>query len=90
MLGVDPEAHDWWDVFCWARSSRAHEYLNVCVEQEDLEYMSVYVCVQWEALEHMSMKTFVLSMKLWSTWKDKLEVLGISPADFQVDVEHKL
>ena len=39
---------------CWARSSGAHEYLNVCVEREALEHMSVYVCVQQEALEHMS------------------------------------
>ena len=38
----------------------------------------------------MSMKTFVLIMKLWSTWKDKLEVLNISPGAFQVDVENGL
>ena len=36
------------------------------------------------------MKTFVLSTKLLSTWKDKLEVLGISPRSFQVDVNNKL
>ena len=28
--------------------------IDVCVEQEDLENMSVYICVEWEALEHMS------------------------------------
>ena len=38
----------------------------------------------------MSYETFVLSMKLWITWKDKLEVLGISPGAFHVDVDHKL
>ena len=32
---------------------------------------------------------FVLSVKLWNTWKDKLEVLGIIPEAFYVDVEHK-
>ena len=29
-------------------------------------------------------------MKLGSIWKDKLEVLGISPGAFQVDVDLKL
>ena len=24
VLGVEPEAHDWWDVLCWARSSGEH------------------------------------------------------------------
>ena len=39
----------------------------------------------------MSYETFVLSMNLWSIWKrQELEVLGISPGAFQVDVEHKL
>ena len=33
---------------------------------------------------------FVLSMKLWNTWKDNLEVLGISPEAFHVVVEHKI
>ena len=54
VLGVDLEAHDWWDVLCWARSSGAHEYLNVCVEREALEHISVCVCFEREALEHMS------------------------------------
>ena len=47
-------------------------------------------CVKQEALEHMSLDTFVLSMKLWNTWKDNLEVLGISFGAFHIDVEHKL
>ena len=54
VLGMDPKAHDRWDVLCWARRSWAHEYLNVCVERESLEDMSVYVCVEQEALKHMS------------------------------------
>ena len=54
VLGMDPKAHDWWDVLCWGRSSRAHEYLNVCFKPEALQHMSVYVCVEREALEHMS------------------------------------
>ena len=33
---------------------------------------------------------FVLNTKLWNTWKDNLEVLGISHGAFHVDVEHKL
>ena len=49
--------------------------IDVGVEREDLEHMSII---------------FVLSMKLWNTWKDKLEVLGIRPRAFHVDVEHKL
>ena len=36
------------------------------------------------------MKTFMLSKNIWSTWIDKLNVLGISPGSFHVDVEHKL
>ena len=32
----------------------------------------------------------VLSVMLWNTWKGKLEVLGIIPRAFHVDVEHKL
>ena len=31
-----------------------------------------------------------LSINLWNTCKDKLEVLGIIPRDFHVDVDHKL
>ena len=46
VLGMDPEAHDWWDVFCWAMSYGAHEYLNVCVEREAMEHMSVYVVLR--------------------------------------------
>ena len=61
-----------------------------CVEREALEHMSTYICVEREALEHMSLETFVFSMKLWNTRKDNLKVLGISPRDFHVDVEHKL
>ena len=64
--------------------------LMFCVEQESLEHMSTYICVEWEALGHMSLETFVLSTKLWNTWRDKLEVLGISPGAFHVDAEHKL
>ena len=64
--------------------------LMLWVEQQSLEHTSTYMCVEREAMEHMSFETFVLSMKLWNTWKDKLEVLGISPGAFYVDVEHKL
>ena len=46
-------------------------------------------CVDWGDLEHMSI-IFVFSMKLWNTWKESLEELGISPRAFHVDVEHKL
>ena len=38
--------------------------------------MSTYICVEIEALEHMKIQD--------------LEVLGISPGAFHVDVEHKL
>ena len=64
--------------------------LMFCVEQEDLEHMSVYVVLSEKLWNTWDMKTFVTSRKLWSTWKDKLEVLGISPGAFQVDVEHKI
>ena len=47
------------------------------------------VCVDREYLEHMSI-IFLLSMNIWNTWKDNLEVLGISPDASHVDVEHKL
>ena len=60
------------------------------VEQESLEHMSTYNCVEWEALENMDFETFLLSIKLWNIWKDKLEVLGISPSAFHADVGHKL
>ena len=30
VLGMDPEAHDWWYVLCWARGYGAHEYLHLC------------------------------------------------------------
>ena len=61
-----------------------------CVEQEALEHMSTYICVEQEALENMSFETFLLSMKLWNTWKDKLEVLGISPRALQAEIEHNI
>ena len=60
------------------------------VEREALNHMSTYICIKEEALEHMHFETFVLSVKLWNTWKDKLEVLAISPRSFHVDVEHRL
>ena len=41
LTGVDPEAHDGWDTLCRAKRSGEHEYLNVCVEKEALEHMSV-------------------------------------------------
>ena len=52
VLGVGHEAHDWWDVLCWARSSRENQYLNVCVEREALEHMSVYVVLAKISGEH--------------------------------------
>ena len=39
VLGVDPEAHDLWDVLCWAGCSWAHEWLMICVERGALEHM---------------------------------------------------
>ena len=45
------------------------------VERGALEHMSTYICVEREALEHM---------------KRELEVLGISPKSFHVDVGNKL
>ena len=60
------------------------------VEWDHLEHMSIYIHVEWEDIEHISYQTFVLSPKLWNTKNIKLEVLGISPGAFQVDVEHKL
>ena len=104
VLGVDPEAHNWWDVLCWARSSRAHEYLMfllsknlwniwmfIFVLSENLWSTWVFIFVLSEILLNTwVMKTLVLIMKLLSTWKYKLEVLGISPWAFQVDVEHNL
>ena len=38
VLGMDPEAHDWWDV---------------CVERAALENMSIYNCVERKVLEDM-------------------------------------
>ena len=43
-----------------------------CVERGALEHMSTYICVEQEVVEHMKRKD--------------LEVLGISPRAFQVDV----
>ena len=37
----------------------------------------------------MSFDIFVLSMKLWNTWKDNLEVLGIIFGAFHVDVKQE-
>ena len=77
----------------------------ICVEQEALEEIHVYNCVEWEALEHTNVYIFVewetlkhmsyenLCVEHESSEaheKIKLEVLGISPRAFQVDVEHKL
>ena len=61
-----------------------------CVELEALEHMSIYICVERDALEHMSFETFVLSMKIWRTLKDKFEVLGIIPGAFEVDANINL
>ena len=61
-----------------------------CVHKKALEHMSTYICVEQEALKHISFDTFVLSIKLWNTWKYHLEVLGISRGAFHVDVEHKI
>ena len=40
VLGVDPEAHDWWDVLCWAKGSGAMSNYN-CVEHKALEHMKI-------------------------------------------------
>ena len=68
VLGVDPKAHDWSEIFalsgklwstrviddlCWARSFGANEWMMICVERESLEHMSTYLCVEQEAMEHM-------------------------------------
>ena len=65
-----------YDFMCWAWTVKHH--------------IDEMFCVEWEALKHMILDTFVLSMKIWRTWKDKLEVLGIIPGAFQIDVEIKL
>ena len=89
VLGVDPEAHNWWDVcvvwealkkmsiwcLCWARGSGAHEYLMFVLIERLWSTWVFDVCVEQEALEHMSIY-IVLSMKLWSTWKIKIESFG--------------
>ena len=78
-------------MYCAEKESLEHKgKLMLCVEQEAVENMSTNICVEREDLEHMSFETFVLSMKLWNTWKDNLEVLGIIFGAFHVDVEHKL
>ena len=78
------------EMFCVERGSLEQiDKLMFCVKKEYQDHMRTYICVEREALEHMSFETFVLSMKLWNTSKDKLEVLGISPGAFHVDVEHK-
>ena len=48
--------------------------------------MSVYICVEQEALEHMSYQNLCVENEALI----KLEVLGINPRAFHVDVEHKL
>ena len=78
-LGVDPKAHDWWDVFCSLRSSGAHEYLNVCVEQESLEHMSVYVCVERESLEHMIYENLCIEPEALKHMKRLLGIVGNNP-----------
>ena len=63
------------EMFCFKQWSLEHMSNWCCVEREALEHMSIYICVACKALEHM---------------KIYLEVLGISPIAFHVDVEHKL
>ena len=53
VLGMDPEAHDWWDVLCWAQSSGAHDYLYLCWARSYGEHEFWDICVENEALEHM-------------------------------------
>ena len=63
----------------------------VFVERGALEHMGKLILFfKKEDVKHMSLETFLLSMKLWNTRKDNLEVLGISPEAFHVDVEHNL
>ena len=54
VLGMDPEAHDWWD----------------CVEWGALEHLSDWWFVLSENLWNAWVLTGVLSEKLWYTWKD--------------------
>ena len=53
LLGVDPEAHDWWNVLCWTWTLKHIIDEMFCAEQEDLEHMITYICVDHKALEHM-------------------------------------
>ena len=96
MCWVWTQKHIMDEMFFFSAISEAHEYLmfvlsdklwstwvlDVCVEWEALENMSIW-CLCWarssgaqvfdvfverEALEHMSILMFVLSEKLYSTW----------------------
>ena len=49
VLGMDPEAHDWWDV-CVERAALENMSNWCCVEREALEHMSINICVEREAL----------------------------------------
>ena len=45
VLGMEPEAQDWWDVWCWARSSRTHEYLPLCWARSSGTHEKITQCV---------------------------------------------
>ena len=75
VLGMDLEAHDWWNALCLAWTLKHTIDEMFFVEQEALEHMSTYICVEYKALEHM---------------KILLEILGIISGAFHVDVEHNL
>ena len=53
VLGMDPEAHDWWNVLCWEWTLKHMIDEMFCVEREALEHMSTYIFVEHKALEHM-------------------------------------
>ena len=79
------------EMFCFEQGALENMgKLMFCVEREALEHLGTYICVEWEAMKHMIFETFLLSLKLWNTWKDNLEVLGIILVALHVDVEHKI
>ena len=53
VLGVGPEAHDCWNVLCWAWNLKHMIDEMFCVEREALEDMSTYICVEHKYMEQM-------------------------------------
>ena len=53
VLGMEHEAHDWWNVLCWVWNLKHMIDEMFFVEREDLEHLSTYICVEHKVLEHM-------------------------------------